>query len=204
MPTIADWLMVGITVVYVVATILICWANIKSARATREQVAESKRQFDEENRAYITYSFIYEKRAFYGLRFTNHGKRVARNVQIHLKQEFIDSLNEDGFVSSLNALNKKRSILGVEQSFDIYVGTSQFRDNQHKLPIEGEIVYSDDKGEYREPFFIDFNNYPPIFSVDGVDEDIRAEIKQQTKELAKIQKALNSLSKVLQKEEDNA
>ena len=29
-----------ITVVYVVATIFICWANIKSAKATKEQVAE--------------------------------------------------------------------------------------------------------------------------------------------------------------------
>ena len=59
-----DWLMVIITAIYVVATIFICLANIKSAEATREQLAESKRQFEEGNRAYITYSFIYEKRAF--------------------------------------------------------------------------------------------------------------------------------------------
>lgn len=189
-----------ITVVYVIATILICYANIKAANATREQVKGSKRQFDEDNRAYITYSFIYEKRAFYGVRFTNHGKRVAEDVQILLKQEFINSLNEDDFASSLNSINAKRSILGVGQSFDIYVGSSQFRENQCKLPIEGEVIYSDDRGEYREPFCIDFNNYPPIFSVQGIDEDIREEIKQQTQELAKIQEAIQNLSKSLQKE----
>ena len=50
MPTVTDWLMVGITAVYVVATIFICRANIKSANATRDQVAESKRQFDETQR----------------------------------------------------------------------------------------------------------------------------------------------------------
>lgn len=204
MPTITDWLMVGITIVYVVATIFICVANIKSASATREQVAEAKRQFDEENRAYITYSFIFEKRAFYGVRFTNHGKRVAKDVQIHLKQEFIDSLNEANFASSLNALNKKRSILGVEQSFDIFVGTSRFRENQHKLPIEGEIVYIDDNGEYREPFYIDFGNYPTIFSVNGIDEDIREEIRKQTMELAKIQKTLYYLSEAIKKEQNDA
>ncbi|MBO4914179.1 MAG: hypothetical protein J5449_03150 [Oscillospiraceae bacterium] len=50
MPTITDWLMVGITAVYVVATIMICWANINSAKATREQIAESKKQFEETKR----------------------------------------------------------------------------------------------------------------------------------------------------------
>lgn len=46
----AEWVMVWITAVYVIATILICYANLKSARATREQVAESKRQFEESKR----------------------------------------------------------------------------------------------------------------------------------------------------------
>ncbi len=53
MPTITDWLMVGITAIYVIATIAICWANIRSAKATREQVAESKRQFEETRRLEI-------------------------------------------------------------------------------------------------------------------------------------------------------
>ena len=37
MPTITDWLMVIITLVYVIATIFICWANIKSAKASKEE-----------------------------------------------------------------------------------------------------------------------------------------------------------------------
>jgi hypothetical protein len=77
LPTITDWIMVIITGVYVFATIFICVFNYRSAKATREQVAEAKRQFEEINRAYITYEFLYEKRSFYGIRFTNHGKRVA-------------------------------------------------------------------------------------------------------------------------------
>ena len=50
MTTVTDWLMVGITLVYVVATIFIWRANSKSAEATKEQVAESKRQFKETQR----------------------------------------------------------------------------------------------------------------------------------------------------------
>lgn len=50
MPTITDWLMVGITLVYVIATIAIWFANHKSARATEKQLIESKRQFDETKR----------------------------------------------------------------------------------------------------------------------------------------------------------
>lgn len=50
MPTVTDWLMVGITFVYVVATIFICIFNGRSAKATREQVLESQRQFEETKR----------------------------------------------------------------------------------------------------------------------------------------------------------
>lgn len=50
MPLITDWLMVGITAIYVGATIFICIFNGRSARATREQVAESERQFEETKR----------------------------------------------------------------------------------------------------------------------------------------------------------
>lgn len=45
-----DWVMVIITAIYVVATCAICWANIKSAKATKEQVSESKRQYEETSR----------------------------------------------------------------------------------------------------------------------------------------------------------
>lgn len=43
-------LMVLITAIYVIATINISNANIKSAEATREQITESKRQFEETKR----------------------------------------------------------------------------------------------------------------------------------------------------------
>ena len=50
MQAITDWLMVGITSIYVIATIFICIFNARSDKATREQIAESKRQFEETKR----------------------------------------------------------------------------------------------------------------------------------------------------------
>lgn len=49
-PTITDWIMVVITGIYVVATIFICIYNGRSAKATREQVAETQLQFEETKR----------------------------------------------------------------------------------------------------------------------------------------------------------
>lgn len=184
----ADWAMVWITIVYVIATCAICWANIRSAKATRDQLAESKRQYDEANRAYITYAFVYEKRAFYGLRFTNHGKRVAKTVKIALRDEFIQSLTDPQFINQLSRISKNECVLGINQSIDIYFGGNDFRENANKLPIEGDVIYSDDIGEYSEHFIIDFNSYPPIFTVDSEIEDVRQEMKKQTTELERLRK----------------
>ena len=131
MPTITDWLMVAITIVYVVATIIICYAKIKSSNATKEQVAEAKRQYEEEHRAYITYEFFFSRRTYYGLRFTNQGKRLATNVQILLKQEFVDCISSE-FFDGINELKNKEFTLGIGQSYDIYLGASDFRNNQNK------------------------------------------------------------------------
>lgn len=204
MPTITDWLMVIITFVYVVATIFICWANIRSAKATKDQLAESKRQYDEENRAYITFAFIYEKKAIYGLRFTNHGRRVARKVRIALRNEFIESLTDRQFVDQLSRVSKNECVLGVNQSIDIFFGGNDFRENANKLPIEGDIIYSDDIGEYSEHFIIDFNSYPPIFTVDSEIEGIRQEMKKQTAEMEKLRREITLLRQNAKQENENA
>lgn len=57
MPTITDWLMVAITLVYVVATIAIWYANNKSVKEARNQIVESQRQFEETQRLQVMPSF---------------------------------------------------------------------------------------------------------------------------------------------------
>lgn len=49
-PLITDWIMVVITAIYVITTVLILLANRKAAKAAKEQLEESKREFEETRR----------------------------------------------------------------------------------------------------------------------------------------------------------
>lgn len=188
-----DWLMVIITAVYVLATIFICRANIKSAEATREQVAEVKRQYEGEHRAYISYQFIFERRTWYGMRFTNHGKRVANHVQIKLSQEFLDSISAFQMGRGLKELSEKEFSLGIGQSYDIFFGADEFRSNPNKKPIVGEITYQDSHETYCEAFDIDFEKYGTIFSVNSLADDLHEDMKKMTMGLKSISSELNKL-----------
>ena len=81
MPTITDWLMVGITAVYVVATVFISCANIKSANATRDQLTESKRQYEDKKRLEIMPYEITEIRAEDRNRLVFHFKNGEEAVK---------------------------------------------------------------------------------------------------------------------------
>ena len=48
----SDWAMVALTGIYVVATIFISVFNYRTAKATKEQITEIKRQYETENRPY--------------------------------------------------------------------------------------------------------------------------------------------------------
>lgn len=200
-----DWLMIVITAVYVIATILICIANFKSAKATREQAAEARRQYEEEHRAFISYELIYEQRVFYGLRFTNHGKRVATNVQLQLDKDFIESLMDQSIKDQLHNLDGKEFTLGIEQSYDIYFGGDKFRERPNKVPIQGEILYNDRCGEYTDSFYIDFSKYAPIYTVTTDGERIEKLGNRLNKSLAKIENELKKINRNLKQQSiDNA
>lgn len=48
-----DWIMIIITTIYVIATIVICISNKRSADAAKEQTREMIKQYNENNRPYI-------------------------------------------------------------------------------------------------------------------------------------------------------
>ena len=53
-----DWLMVIITSIYVIATILICYYNHKSATAAHDQAVEMRKQHEEERRYHMLPWFL--------------------------------------------------------------------------------------------------------------------------------------------------
>lgn len=203
MPTVTDWLMVGITFVYVIATIFICLANIKSAKATREQLAESKRQFDEENRPDIEVEVLYVRRAFYCLRFINRGKHNADHVTISFDDSFIESLENDNFKDLLRREKGKECVLGAGNYHDIIFGTNKYLDIQNKAPAAGLICYQGNGKCYQDEFNIDLENYVTFFSVTTDHDDLVKKLNKQNQELENIRQILNQLLELKQGDNEN-
>ena len=189
--------MVVLTGIYVLATIFICLFNYGSAKASKDQLAEMRSQFDEENRPYITVELIYERRTFYGLRFSNHGKKVANHVRIELDQAFLDSVTEPSFKQALDKTKGKECIIGIGQHYDLFFGSNEFRKSNNKVALSGNVVYNDGKLTYTEPFSVDFDSYATIYSVNTDADDMLKELKAQTRELKGIKDALKELNTTL-------
>lgn len=187
-------LTVLITAVYVIATILICWANIKSANAAKTQLAEMKRQYDEENRPYITIEVIYEKRCFYGLRFTNHGKRIANHVRIDLGKDFLDSLTDKSMKELLEAEVGKECIIGVGQHYDLFFGTREYWRSPHKASINGSVSYMDGIKPYEDAIDINLIDYATFFSTNSEAEDFLKKVDTLNQELKEIKRAIECFS----------
>ena len=199
MSTITDWLMVIITLVYVIATIFICWANIKSAKASKEELAEMKRQYAEENRPHIEVEFCYERRTWYIVRFINHGKLTAQHVKILLDEGFISSLPEQAFKDTLLKQREKECIIGVGQHYDLYIASNELRGNPNMKPVMGKILYQDESGKYENDIYIDLENYATLFSSTSDDPMVK-ELKNIKKEIEGLKRAIVALD--VSKKED--
>ena len=197
-------LTVIVTAIYVIATIFIWKANSNSAKVSKAQLDEMRRQFSEEHRPQIEVEFIYEKRAFFGLRFINHGRYTAQNVQIQLAPEFINSILEEKFAQLLQRQNGKKCIIGAGQYYDLFFGSNKYRENPNKIAASGIIRYTCDGIEYTSDFGIDLENYAIIYSVNSEQEDIKKEMSKQTAELKKISQAIQQLQLPLEEESIDA
>lgn len=47
----ADWIMVGITTIYVIATVIMCFFNYKALMLTRQQLIETNKQHIEQQKS---------------------------------------------------------------------------------------------------------------------------------------------------------
>lgn len=177
-----------------VFSLLACIAAFRSARAAYAQVKELRRQYAEENRPLIEVEFLFEKRAFCGLRFINHGRRTANNVSIKLNQSFVDSLPESNYIDMLRNAEKKSCVIGVEQHYDLFIGSVKgYKQAESKQPAKGHITYESNGQVYESDFEIDMENYVTIYTINNGQEDMRDKFKEQNKELEEIRKAIQTL-----------
>lgn len=191
----AEWVMVLITAVYVIATCFICWANIKSANASKAQLAEMQRQFYAANRPIVTVEIIYEKRLWWGLRFSNRGTQTAFNTEIELCDSFIDSLPDERFRNAVSSNNGKIRTIGVGQHYDLFFARNDYRKVENKPAIVGKIRYrGNDSAVYVEDFCIEMQDYAVFYSIPSETEDLVSGIEKQTDVLKRIQFTLEAIA----------
>jgi len=173
----SEWMLVLLTAVYVIATFFIYRNNSRFLEATKEQINEMKRQFDTHNRPYIIVELVFEGRLFYGLRFSNHGKRNATRAIIQLSQEFIDSLPEQKFKDLLELQKERECVIGIGKHYDLFFGTNEYREKADKPSITGIVTYFDNERQFDEGFSIDIESYATFFSLETHEEKFMKEMK---------------------------
>ena len=144
-----SWIMIAITFIYVVTTVFICVANLRSAKATRDQLAEQKRQFDETNRAVVEVTVDTIQGAWLGFIFKNTGLKLARDICVSINDAFLEELEGEG-KKLIPELLKSSFILGIGQAY-----TVAFCNLGEQTSLCNAIVnvsYRDDKEEYSDEF----------------------------------------------------
>ena len=179
----AEWIMIIITGVYVVATIFICWANIKSANASKEQLKEMQRQYAESNRPLVELELHYMRKTWYVARFINRGNLTAQHVKINLEQSFVDSLPEEVFRTELEKQKGKECIIGVGQHYDLFIGSNSLRENPNMKPLTGTIEYEARGRVYKSEVYVDLEHYMTFFSATTDEDDLLKSVKSISDEL---------------------
>lgn len=188
----ADWAMVIVTGIYVVATIFICWANIKSAKASKEQLCEMQRQYTEVNRPIIEVEFHYIQKTWYVVRFVNHGNKTAQHVKIYLESAFINSLPEQSIRKELERIKERECIIGVGQHYDLFIGSNKLRGNPNMKPIMGVIEYKSQDTDFQNDIFVDLEHYMVFYSSTTDEEKLLTTLKTISTELSSIKRALDN------------
>ncbi len=198
MAHLTDWIMIAITIVYVIATIFICHANYKSAKASNDQLDEMKRQYEEKDRPFIDTELVYIRRVIYAIRFTNHGYYSARHVNINLSDEFLNSLQDNAIRTFLIKQKGKECIIGSGQHYDLYIADNSLKNNKNIKPVDGTITYESNGKKYESDIYIDLENYMTFFSTDTEMEIIAKAIEDNSKEINKVSGAIKNLNKTIE------
>lgn len=190
----AEWAMVIITAIYVLATILIFLANKKSVRVAQEQVEEMRREFDENNRPRVEVELDLKQRVMYALRFTNRGAKTAYNVKINLNSDFLDSTKGLYGADQLADQVGRDCIIGIGQEYELFLFDVKQKKNDTLLPVSGSIHYEADGKEYNDSFSIDIRNYMTFFSCETENEKLLELIDKQNAEISRLNETISVLA----------
>lgn len=196
-PSITDWMMVFVTIAYVVATVFIFRANKKSAKAAEIQIDEMKRQFAENNRPVIEAEYFSSHGSFFGIRFVNHGNHTAQKVLINLSDEFINSIeavDSFGTIKSLRDQLAKEKVIGINQHYDLFLGKiDDFKKIKIKVPAHGKITYFFSTKKFETDFYFEFENYVP-YTISSKDEDLLKGVNELSHQIRELNNQIQSIA----------
>lgn len=154
------------TLVYTIATIIICRANAKSAAAAAEQsqamqiqTQELIRQYHDSTRARIAIRFGYDNAIGKYLILKNVGVHDADNVRVAINKEFLDELAADFKENNVRTLVDSVIHIASGQEFPVFVNFASAIERM-KYPIARvHVSYCDGLEVYNEDAVIDFSQY---------------------------------------------
>ena len=172
----ADWAIFGITCVYVIATIAICYYNKKSADAANKQteiaqlqMQEMLNQYKAINRPIVTVRFDVIRSGLMCFILENEGPLPARNIVVKVNKDFIDNIKDNKDREWIEAMNTTDLFLASKQQLYFCLGGMPQFENVAKVKAVFDISYNE---EYNERFEIDIRQYRSTLIYNSALEDI--------------------------------
>lgn len=154
------------TLVYTIATIVICRANAKSAAAAAEQsramqvqTQELIRQYHDSTRARIAIRFGYDNAIGKYLILKNVGIHDADNVRVIINKEFLDELAADFKENNVRTLVDSVIHIASGQEFPVFVNFASAIDAMKHPAARMHVSYNDGSEVFSEDAVIDFSQY---------------------------------------------
>ena len=188
-----DWIMVIITAIYVIATIIICYFNGKSAKASKEQAEIAKKQTEEmikqynlTNRPLVTIRFDIIRSGLLCFIVENEGPLPAHDVQVSINEDFIENLPDESVKNSFRKLKESKLYIASHQKMTLLI------DGQLVFSkIAEKVAYIQIKYDgYVEETEIDISQYGMLMIYTSATEDISQHIKKNTEQSKKFYDSL--------------
>lgn len=194
-----DWLMVIITTVYVIATIVICFYNGKSARAAREQtetarlqIDEMIRQYNESNRPFVIIRFEIIRSGLLCFVLENTGSMAAIDLKIKINDGFIKGIEKLDKQIRLREITNSSLYLSTHQKIYIFLGAQTHFSKIAENKAIFDISYN---GKYSEHTEINLWDYRYMLVYNSELEDISQYLKKiETEEKKYHNKLLSEIS----------
>lgn len=103
-----------------IATAIMVGMTMRSLSQNKAQLAEMKKQFEEENRARLLFEIVSYQNTFL-LKIANIGNTTAYDVNINIKSKLIDEHFSDEIKSYFEQTNKKNHIMAPQRCLYLFI-----------------------------------------------------------------------------------